>query len=350
MKKIKLFFSLLEERDWLEYMATQGFLLTDISWGLLYYFKQTDPCEKVYEIERFALSKNPTVAELTARSRAIDLATEFGWELVTNDEDMNYYFVKDKAGDETDEFYDDKDARLERAERYRRHYSIELPLDSLKYCLLIFALYTILFTIGRGWDTYGFVLFFLFCTGCMLFISYLSILWGLRFHKELSMSREEWTLYKKHTERKHFNKVQQLRSYLQEKSESGLSLIAFEDGYFTFAEDTKRYNYFIDTRSSLKKRLKDEGTPYEEERKDWNDVGLKWHETSIANAARYGLKPVALYKKNILIYKRPYSDAPLPWENGNDTVSYRPTSSTVIFCSICGAIGAIIGVLLAMNI
>ena len=233
MKKIKLFFSLLEERDWLEYMATQGFLLTDISWGLLYYFKQTDPCEKVYEIERFALSKNPTVAELTARSRAIDLATEFGWELVTNDEDMNYYFVKDKAGDETDEFYDDKDARLERAERYRRHYSIELPLDSLKYCLLIFALYTILFTIGRGWDTYGFVLFFLFCTGCMLFISYLSILWGLRFHKELSMSREEWTLYKKHTERKHFNKVQQLRSYLQEKSESGLSLIAFEDGYFT---------------------------------------------------------------------------------------------------------------------
>ena len=164
------------------------------------------------------------------------------------------------------------------------------------------------------------------------------------------MSRDEWELYKKNTEKKHFNKVQQIRSYLQEKSENGLSLIDFEDGYFTFAEDTERYNYFIDTRNSLKKRLKEEGTPYEEERKDWNDVGLKWHETSIANAARYGLKPVDLYKKNILIYKRPYSDAPLPWENGNESISYRPSAAALGFSAVCFFIGAVIGVFLVINI
>ena len=80
MKKVKYYTSFLKERDWLEEMATQGWLLTDIKLGIIYYFKEIPPCEKVYELERFAISANPTISELTARSNAIELAKEFGGE------------------------------------------------------------------------------------------------------------------------------------------------------------------------------------------------------------------------------------------------------------------------------
>ena len=92
MKKIKFFTSLAKERDWLEEMARQGFLLTNITMGVIYTFQGCEPCEKVYEVERFAISANPSITELTARTNAIDVATQFGWEMVTHDENMNYYF------------------------------------------------------------------------------------------------------------------------------------------------------------------------------------------------------------------------------------------------------------------
>jgi len=65
--------------------------------------------------------------------------------MVTHDEDMNYYFVKDKAGDETDEFYEDFEMRKERAERYRKHFAIEQPMMLLKNMLCMSVIYIILF-------------------------------------------------------------------------------------------------------------------------------------------------------------------------------------------------------------
>lgn len=109
-------------------MAAQGWLLTDITLGILYHFKKTEPCEKVFDIDRFAISAHPSIQELNARKIATDVAGQSGWEIVTHDEEMNYYFVKDKAGDETDEFYDEESFRRERAERYRKHYSYEHPI------------------------------------------------------------------------------------------------------------------------------------------------------------------------------------------------------------------------------
>ena len=144
MKKIKFFASLLKERDWLEEMATQGWLLTDMTLGIIYNFKEIPPCEKVYEIERFAVSPHSTIADLTARTNAISLAKEFGWEVATHDEDMNYYFVKDKAGDESDEFYDNEETRKERAERYRNRLCIEHPHLLAKFDMVLTVFYLIL--------------------------------------------------------------------------------------------------------------------------------------------------------------------------------------------------------------
>lgn len=349
MKKLKFFVSLLKERDWLEHMATQGWLLTDITLGVLYHFKQIEPCEKVYEIEHFVVTSRSTIADLTAKTNALDITSQFGWEQITHDEDMRYYFVKDKAGDETDEFYDDE-SRLERAERFRNYYCIDMPSMVLPSMLVLSAVYIIFFllmTIFKCMDHFLLWLYIICIVYNLATISY-SIVCGQRTYTELCMSRKEWELYKKNTEKKHFKKVQQLRSYLQEKSEFGLSLKGYQNGHFLFEEDTQRYNYFIDTKNCLKKRLKENGLRYTEETKDILTQSTKWYEMSIANATQYDLKPVAIINKSILIYKRPYSEKPLPWENGNENINHSvPVLATILFLFICAIIGCLIGFLAA---
>ncbi len=347
MKKFKIFMSLAKERDWLEEMARQGFLLTNITMGVIYTFQGCEPCEKVYEVERFAISANPSITELTARTNAIDVATQFGWEMVTHDENMNYYFRKDKAGDESDEFYDEEESRKERAERFRKSYAIEQPLGLLAGELIVTILYLFLYFILD--NSTGLLVIYLFFTFFELLCLYNTMYTGQLAYKELSMSREEWELYKKLSEKKSFNKVQQLRSYLQEKSEFGLSLKGYEDGQYLFEEDSKRYNYFVDTKACLKKRLNEEGKAFANDSKDLSNIGLKWYEVSIANAAQYDLKPVAVINKNVLVYKRPYSDKPLPWENGNDNLNFSaPSLAAVIIMISAFAVGVAIGALAAI--
>lgn len=344
MKKIKFFLSLAKERDWLENMATQGYLLTNLTAGIIYTFKECEPCEKVYEVDRFAISSHPTVSELTAKNRALDIATQFGWEQVTHDEDMNYYFCKDKAGDETDEFYDDEESRRERAERYRKHFSIDQPLSLLLGELCISFLYIILCVALGTEGAHSLLWIYLLLTTFEIAIIIMSMYAGQNTYKEFCMSREEWDSYKKLSEKKKFKKVQQLRSYLQGKSEFGLSLKGCDGNVFTFEEDTKRYNYFIDTKSNLKKRMKKEGTSYKDDLKDWNCSSLKWYETSIIDAAKYNLKPVAVVGKNAIVYKRPYSDEQLPWENGNENLNIStPTFAAAMILVAAFALGIIVG-------
>lgn len=322
MRKVKFFICFMKERDWLEEMASKGWLLTNMSLGIIYQFKPIEPSDKVYEVERFAVGPGSSITDLTARGRALDIAGQCGWEQVTHDEDMNYYFVKDRAGDETDEFYDNEEARRERAERYRRRFCIELPCYLL-ICMLavgILYLYASIY-----WDENLWLQKFLFQAYiCFTLVEILLILFtshlGQHLHREFCMSREEWKKHKLYSEKRRFNKVQQLRVYLQEKSEMGLSLQGYENGRWVFEKDSARYNYFIDSKSCLKKRMKKEGLSFRKEKKDWYAQSLKWYEVSISDAARYHLKPVAVVRQSILIYKRPFSDELLPWENGNENL------------------------------
>ena len=88
MKKTKFFLSVLKERDWLEEMAAKGYILKNITMGMCYDFEETEPCEKVYEIERFAvgMSGEADKEELTAKRNALDIAGQMGWQPVAHDE------------------------------------------------------------------------------------------------------------------------------------------------------------------------------------------------------------------------------------------------------------------------
>uniref|UniRef100_UPI0040568383 DUF2812 domain-containing protein n=1 Tax=Acetatifactor sp. TaxID=1872090 RepID=UPI0040568383 len=352
IKKWKFFMNFLKERDWLEEMASQGFLLTNITMGMYYEFKKTEPCEKVFEVERFAVSAHPTVQELNARKLAIDVATQSGWEVVTHDEDMNYYFMKDKAGDETDEFYDDEELRRNRAERYRKHLAYEQPLGLLKGDLILGIIYiilTILLLALKLDDTArSAMLFYIVITTFEIACIVGNIALGQRLYTDFSLSREEWINRKNHSVKKRFKRIQHLRSFLQEQSEKGLSLTGYDNGHYLFEKDTCRYNYYVDTKSCLKKRLKEQGIAYEADKKNMSSQDLNWYEMSISEAAAYGLKPVAVVQKHVLIYKRPYSDEKLPWENGNAKISHSPFPSLLgmVFCIIGFFLGFLVGMFL----
>ena len=343
MKKVKFFLSLLKERDWLEEMAAQGWLLTNMTMGVIYTFKKVKPCEKVYEVERFAITSHPTVAELTARTRAFDITSQFGWEQITNDEDMNHYFVKDKAGDETDEFYDDEESRRERAERFRKHMCVEQPQILILETLICSVIFFLLSLMGSFAPSFAFPFFAAFVI-VELSLIYASMSWGQRNYTELSMSREEWELYKKHTEKKKFSKVSQLLTFLQEKDAVGLTLKNQESHSYQFEPASRRYDYYIDTKVCLKKRVKAEGQRFQSDKKDLLTQGLKWHEMSIAHAARFGFTPVTVIDKNILVYKRPHSNAPMPQDNGKASLRVvSPALAAVIFFACCGLLGFVIG-------
>ena len=345
MKKWKFFLSVLKERDWLEDMARQGYILTDINLGMRYHFKECEPCEKVYEIERFAISSQPTVSELTARKIATDIAIQSGWEIVAHDKEMNYYFVKDKANDETDEFYDDE-TRQERAERYRKRYFYDLPKTTLTGIVFFSVFYFIIFLAFMDTKALlnNLMWFYFVFTTFEIFLTWMSMHAGNKMYNEFLMSREEWESHKNHNQKKSFKKIQQLRVFLQEQSEKGLALTGFKDKYYTFENDSRRYDYFVDTNASLRKRMKQQGKNLVQDKKDLFSLGLKWYELSIEDASKYNLKPVAVIGNNIIIYKRPFSDEKIPWENGNENLSaiqINPLAKAILIGLF--ALGFIIG-------
>ena len=342
MKKVKFFMSLFKERDWLEQMAKDGWLLTNMNLGVIYHFQKVSPCDKVFEIERFGLSSHPTIQEVNARKIALDIALQSGWEVVTHDEDMNYYFMKDKEGDETDEFYDDESLRKERAERFRKRYGYEFPLLLIKQDIILSVIYSALFLFLLLFRpgikaTLPLVLGLLFAliTAFDVFFNHFYMKWGQRIYEELCMNREEWQNHITSGEKKRFAKVHQLLSYLQEKNNSGLVLSGYQNQKYQFEKDCQAYDYFIDTKSALKSRSKKQGTRFTDEKKDFTLQGLKWFETSIAQAAEYGLKPIAIIKNRTIIFRRPHSDLPLPPMDGNKSISRVTPSLLAVIIIIC---------------
>lgn len=309
MKKVKFFLSLFKERDWLEEMATKGWLLKDMTLGVIYHFEEIEPTEKVYEIDRFTVLRKPKKNMLLARKTALDIASQSGWDVVTHDEDMNYYFVKDKAGDESDEFYDDAELRRERAEKYRRHLTYDVIIELLGVVLFVSAVYLLGFGLldflGKSTEAiHGLAWVYLVCVSLLGGFSFFALWYADWIYEELCLSREEWEQRKRLGEKGKFSKTQNLLSFLREKNAQGLALTDYSDGKYLFEETDKNFQYEIDTKQALKKRLKAQGKKYRMERKDWNLQSFQWYEMSIAEAQSKGLELVCIIDGETLVYKR----------------------------------------------
>lgn len=351
MKKFKFFTSILKERDWLEAMAEQGYQLTDITWGMIYTFKEIAPQQKVYEIERFALpySLNARKSELLARKTALDIARQSGWEMVAHDEMMNYYFIKDRSNDESDEFYSDAQERLVRAEKYRRYLTYDEPIRLLKLELLCSLIYLLLCCFADAGRLRMFMLIYVGISivelGCIIFEMY----YGQLIFKELSMGREQWELRKKYTEKRKPSKIADLLALLQEKDKSGLKFAGIDDTYL-FEPSNEHFDYFADTKAALKRRIKASGERTQIEKKDFSGLGTDWVELSISEAKEHGLDVVCLAPRGVLIYRRSHSLAPIRWENGiSGRESLAPLSlmgkRILLLMAVAFVIGFVIGTL-----
>ncbi len=330
MRKIKLFTSIHKERDWLEAMASQGQFLTHVTLGFLYHFEENTPCEKVYAIERFDISLRATVAELNARNHALMLAAESGWTEVSHDEDMNYYFVKDKSGSDADEFYQDETDRNAQAERFRKHYTHDAPLSLLVewliisvFCMLILLMMLpILKEIEPGIPVI-FGLIYIITTITEIGSAFYNILLGHYLYDELLLSRKEWESHKEFAHKKQFRTIGQLKEFLSQQLDKGLVLKKYEKNHYQFEPDSNPYDYFIDTKANLRKRMSLQDSLPDSE-------SMKWYEISIMNASEYGLSPLGVIRNNAIIYSRPHSQAPLPTENERHSLHHR-------FPSLAGA-------------
>ncbi len=316
----RFFTSILKERDWLEEMARKGYLLKNITLGCFYKFEECEPCEKVYEMERFAisLSGNAKKQELTAKRTALDIAKQMGWEQVTHDEALNYYFVKDRAGDESDEFYDSEEDRRRRAEKYRRYLAMDTPKTLLGLLMVVAVVYLLLFfLIGNNpVELVPWMAVLIAFTIVEVGVSLYSIRMGDKFYKELLMSRAEWEQRKKYSVEKQFRKIEELLPFLQERDEEGLAFVCVEDGAYLFEETCQHYTYYVDTYKAMKSRMKKMGKKWRQEEKDFENLSTKWHENSIGEAEKLGIEAVCCVDSNLIVYRRNQKLPEVVWENG----------------------------------
>lgn len=347
--KWKMFFSILKERDWLEEMAEKGWLLEKIDIGMRYHFKKIEPAKKVFEIENFPIpvNGNATKQEMMARKTALDIAKQTGWEIVAHDESMNYYFVKDKAGDESDEFYDDDESRRQRAEKFHRRYTYEYPRMVLSLLALISVIYVGLFFILRD-DISALVMWMgvyivaaIFEAVCALLL----MVTGEHMYHELLMNREQWENRKNQSYKGTFYKVKKLLALLQKMDSKGLSLVACEINTYLFDKSNEKYIYYADTKKALKKRMKKSGEKVREEKKDWERQSLWWYEMSIEEAKEHGLEVVCAVENGTLIYRKKKTDDTIDWETGAVTTGKRDNGVGVgnwlLVCFIIGLIGGV---------
>ena len=121
-KKFKIFLTFHQEREWLEDMALQGYMLEDVKFGMFFYFRKDTPRHMLYEIDRFDLKRNPTLVEMMEKKNFIDMATEGGWREVTHDESLNYYFTKEYEENGFNDLYNNEESMQMRADKFRNFY------------------------------------------------------------------------------------------------------------------------------------------------------------------------------------------------------------------------------------
>lgn len=351
MKKLKFYFSLLKERDWLEEMARKGFLLKNITMGVWYEFEEGEPCEKVYEIENFACGSDAAREELCAREHAFEIAEETGWKVVTHDEAMNYYFVKDRAGDESDEFYEDAESRRKKAEKVRKIYAVDMPKMLISMLFIVGLLYALIFILP-GMDmeeSLNLHRVFFALTMLELVIVVMSIYSGESMYKDMILSREEWELKKKYSEKISFRKAQKLLDYLQKKDHQGLKLVGCKENIYHFAPTKVHYQYYLDTQKALKKRCKENGDRIQADRKDIAKLGMAWQEQSMKEAGALHLEVVGMAGQGTLIYRKNADEPEISWNENVVNTSYGDNfKMTFISIGTLLIVGFAVGFICAM--
>ena len=356
MKINRYFLSLMKERIWLEEMAQKGYKLIGMTMGIRYTFEKIKPTTLAYSIERFDIPSSPSLNDIQAKNNFLELCDEMGWECVTHDEDLNYYFCKECTDGIIEELYDTEDSRKLHAEKFRKRYN-NMGRVTLKsafigpICLLLLsALY--------GWSFHdikaGYMYFCLiYLLGCIS-LTLIYDLWGNYFYKELSLSKEEWIARYDYNSantkkvRKMFFRSKTLVHFLEEQSQQGWQLTKAGILSYGFTRDDHAiYQYTIDSKHLTNNRMAKRGLSTIHDSKDLNGISHDWQAQSVHDFTCNGWEFACAYKNNIVIYRTLLSNTAQQCNTSLPIVGIFSLKFS-IYLTCCFMLGAACGFLWAM--
>lgn len=284
----------------------------------------------VYEIDRFDLPKSPSLNEIQEKEIFMSLAAEMGWQEITHDEDMNYYFGKEYVDGDINELYTDEEMRRIHADKYRQRY----------------------YKIANQMSMWGMVLGIALIAEIILFTNYAELLWavlilmlyfavfgscmnkaGTMYYKELQMEIGEWhDFYEKKKNMKKcyrfFFTTKGLERFLKKQSERGLHIVKMTDFSFLFEKGIPvQKEYTLDTRAAVNSRRKNEKTQKIKDGKDLNNINQDWQIQSVKDAQEKGMQFICSCGNGQILYCG---------ENGNTIKSKNRLLHTVFLGVLLG--------------
>lgn len=353
IRRCKIITSHQKERKWLEEMSLRGWFLENISVGVFYTFAKGEPRRLLYDVDRFCLSKRPTLEEIRHKEMFLEMAQELGWREVTHSEDMTYYFAKEYEEGGVNELHNDRESRRFLAQKFRRLYSDSAARQVFWGMFVLFA--NILVRLlpmkqGKdlllGWYDWFTMFYVLACN--------LTALWcrrmGIRAEKELSLSRQEWEASvdpeTHRTVRKLIWTNRGLNRFLRRQEEQGWVLASVTPTrYFFEKRQGKSQVYTMDCKSLTNRRRKDGNQKRFEDGKDWTGINNDWEIQSVRDAEEKGWSFVCALENRAIIYRggagevQPLNDA--KYDNSLRWISLIGEYGFYLIC--CGILGGIIG-------
>lgn len=355
-KKIRFYLRYHKEREWLEEMALQGYMLEDVKFGMLYSFRKDTPKHMLYEVDRFDLKRNPTLSEMTEKKNFIDMAKEGGWREVTHDENLTYYLTKEYEEYGFNDLYNNEESMQMRADKFRNFYLSQAKL-LVKMIALVATVGLIvdLLLLGVGGEDaqlqqarVGYHIF----VGIYIVITSLIACFAFKisdmvYEDMQMMSRESWEKQKRREIRKEMHLIittRGLQKYLKKHAQKGEKLISMGMLTYTF-EKTKSMavDFVMDTKSMVDERRRKTGMKRISDTKDWNLMGNDWQAESIAYAQEHGLECLCAFDNRAIIYQV-YDKKDIPEDMEKQRVRlFSIIGGTGMLMLIGGVIGLIIG-------
>lgn len=361
MKKIKFIVNYQKERVWLEEMAGRGWFLRNINLGVYYTFEKGEPKKMMYEIDRFNIPKSPSLEEIQHKEIFMDMAEELGWQEVTHDETLNYYFCKEYIEGEINELYNDEESRIYRAKKFANYFygkSWELIVINISFTMVAIIIKGLgdITGVNLNWFSWFMSFYTLFCCTGALYIYKL----GKKFERDFALSREEWNRQNDSTLHKVVKKLiltnEGLNKFLQNQAAEGYALTKLTmTKYFFEKREKENLVFTMDSKWLTNKRLQKKNQKSLQDKKDKTGLNNDWQVQSVKDAERKGWAFVCALENRAIIYSGAVESTEALNEEKYDKrfrgLSLFGEYGVFLFVAGCigGVIGGVISVLMAIS-
>lgn len=356
----RVFFSFQKERAWLEEMAGKGWFLSNLTLGMIFTFVKGEPKKMLYDVDRFSLPKKPGLEEIRRKELFFELAQEMGWQEVTHDESMNYYFAKEYEEDGVNELCNDEDSRRYRAQKFKEIYHVSAK--RFAFCVMVVAavsiwLKLVLLTcdastrLSLQWYDW-FVLIYVCVANGQAVAAWRR---GVRCERELSMTRQEWEDSVNPATHKVVKKLiltnRGLNRFLSRQAAEGWILTEVTPVRYFFEKSCgEKMIYTMDSKYLVNQRRKARDQRIFSDGKDWNGMNSDWELQSVHDAEERGWSFACALENRSIIYKgeegkvQPLNDG--RYDNSLRSISLVGQYGAYMILS--GILGGIVGLVIGM--